>query len=248
MGVLFAYLSAMKYRKDGEPWNDGKPVWNKGVAMKPPFACTCAACGASMELRHSVKAERNRIYRIKRLGHSGYCSEACRSKSASAKISATLMGHVCHPVTPEGNARRRAALTGRTPWNRGKQMSETYKANHKEAWFKSPSSVAHLARIQSEYKGDRSPHWKGGITPQNRSMRASSELRAWRRAVLARDKRTCQLCGLRSGIMHADHIKPFATFPALRLDVNNGRTLCVSCHRATPTYGRHGRRGHRGVA
>ena len=36
---------------------------------------------------------------------------------------------------------------------------------------------------------------------------------------------------------HADHIKDFALFPNLRLDINNGRTLCKSCHRKTDNYG-----------
>jgi 5-methylcytosine-specific restriction endonuclease McrA len=38
-------------------------------------------------------------------------------------------------------------------------------------------------------------------------------------------------------VLQADHIKPFAHHPELRFDVNNGRTLCVPCHRKTDTYG-----------
>ena len=36
---------------------------------------------------------------------------------------------------------------------------------------------------------------------------------------------------------HADHELPFAYFPDLRFEVLNGRTLCETCHRKTPTFG-----------
>lgn len=59
----------------------------------------------------------------------------------------------------------------------------------------------------------------------------------WRKAVLQRDNFTCQDCGVAEGQLHADHIKPWAAHPELRHDPANGRTLCVSCHRKTPTWG-----------
>jgi len=42
----------------------------------------------------------------------------------------------------------------------------------------------------------------------------------------------CQACGGKSGVhyLQAHHIKPFADYPELRLDVNNGITLCSLCH------------------
>lgn len=87
--------------------------------------------------------------------------------------------------------------------------------------------------------------WKGGISPEHRRIRASGAYLNWRKAVLERDNYTCVFCGDRNykgrGVtvpLQADHIKPFYLFPELRFDVENGRTLCVECHRKTPTWGR----------
>lgn len=72
---------------------------------------------------------------------------------------------------------------------------------------------------------------------RHRDRRGSALDREWRAAVFARDNYTCQTCGQRGGRLNADHIKPFKAYPALRLELSNGRTLCVPCHRKTDTYG-----------
>lgn len=77
---------------------------------------------------------------------------------------------------------------------------------------------------------------KGNTTALER-LRRSATYKRWRKSVFERDRYTCQECGNRGGYLNADHIKPFALFPALRFDVTNGRTLCVPCHRKTETYG-----------
>lgn len=71
---------------------------------------------------------------------------------------------------------------------------------------------------------------------RTRGKHGSAEDREWRDAVFARDGFRCVLCGSR-GRLQADHIKPYSSHPELRHDMANGRTLCVPCHRATPTYG-----------
>lgn len=84
--------------------------------------------------------------------------------------------------------------------------------------------------------GDRNPAWKGGVTSKDKLFRKTPEYKAWRVSVFERDDYTCQICGIRGGSLHADHIKPFAYYKELRLDIDNGRTLCVDCHKKTDTY------------
>lgn len=85
--------------------------------------------------------------------------------------------------------------------------------------------------------------WKGGITPINHLIRTSREYKLWRTAVFQRDKYTCVWCGIKGGngetvVLNADHIKPFYLYPELRFAIDNGRTLCIDCHKTTDTYGR----------
>lgn len=85
-------------------------------------------------------------------------------------------------------------------------------------------------------RGDKIYNWKGGVRTEHQKIRGSIEYKIWRTAVFKRDDYRCMDCGERGGQLNADHILPFAHFPRLRFDINNGQTLCVDCHKKTPTY------------
>lgn len=84
-------------------------------------------------------------------------------------------------------------------------------------------------------RGKNHYNWQGGKTSEAARIRNSEDYKKWRRTVFERDGYRCIFCGS-SGNLQADHILPFAHYPELRLDVSNGRTLCVKCHKATDTY------------
>lgn len=85
-------------------------------------------------------------------------------------------------------------------------------------------------------RGEHTGNWKGGVTSKNTLIRNSNKYKNWRESVFKRDNYTCQFCGKCGGKIQADHIAPFATYPELRFSLDNGRTLCIDCHKKTPNY------------
>jgi hypothetical protein len=68
-----------------------------------------------------------------------------------------------------------------------------------------------------------------GVAEPN--ARTSPEAHAWRKAVFERDGYTCVECG-RQGRLQAHHLRSWAEDVDGRLDVDNGITLCLECHKA----------------
>lgn len=136
---------------------------------------------------------------------------------------------------------------GKSSWSKGKHLSEEHKRKIGESNKKVYSDISRRQEISNRFKGEKNKWWKGGLTEKNHSERVaimnSWEYRFWRESVFKRDNYTCVWCHLKAGlgksvILNADHIKPFASYPELRLVLENGRTLCVPCHKKTNTWGR----------
>ena len=128
----------------------------------------------------------------------------------------------------ESKAKTRAKLLGRVFSDETRRKMSATRTGQKHSM--------ESRRKQSEsQKGSGNHQWRGGLTTINQQIRKSLQYRLWREAVFMRDKWKCVWCGAK-GDMHADHIKPFSLFPELRFAIDNGRTLCVPCHKKTDTY------------
>lgn len=142
------------------------------------------------------------------------------------------MNIIGHPQTEETRKKigmaNAIALKGKIPWNKGIPSSR------KGIPWSDSEREAHRNTVA---KGERNHFWKGGVTSINEALRKSTEYRLWRKAVYERDKYTCIWCGQIGGKLHPDHIKPWSLYPELRFAIDNGRTLCISCHKKTETYG-----------
>lgn len=63
--------------------------------------------------------------------------------------------------------------------------------------------------------------------PSDRDLFAS---KVWRKAVYEKDGWVCQACGKHSGELNAHHLDAYDSYPEKRFSLENGVTLCPSCH------------------
>ena len=78
-------------------------------------------------------------------------------------------------------------------------------------------------------------HWKFNpkLTDEDRLVRdmQNGEIRKWRDKVYKRDDYTCQICSVKGGKLNAHHICSWDMHEDKRFDLDNGVTLCETCHK-----------------
>lgn len=114
--------------------------------------------------------------------------------------------------------------TGSTPWNKGLTIMTDER----------------IKRMAKNRMGIKNWSYKHGKSKSHRTQWRTAIHKAWRKSVFERDDYKCVLCG-NGGELNADHINCFAHNELLRYELNNGRTLCVECHKKTKNYGVHKR-------
>lgn len=103
------------------------------------------------------------------------------------------------------------------------------------------TSVLNDIKAKKAAKATRRVSQKGKLTKKkrrslNKKRRGfAKDDRQWRLRVLRRDNYTCQDCPIERRVrrkkgLHAHHKKPKSERPDLRLQVQNGVTLCRDCH------------------
>jgi hypothetical protein len=79
--------------------------------------------------------------------------------------------------------------------------------------------------------GENSPVWNHNLTQEERVRgRKFPEYYLWRDAVYIRDNYTCQITGKTNQILNAHHLYGYTANPTLRIEIDNGITLCESIH------------------
>lgn len=180
----------------------------------------CPKCNENFEIeRYAYNSK------LRRQGYKIYCSRSCylKNKTINPKSFTCIICNKDFPNIKSCKERKYCSRPCRYKDQKGKAPSAAgYKWTEEQRKIR-PGSFSNL--------------WKGGITATNKVIRMSLEYKLWRVAVFERDSYTCIWCGKKGVDLHADHIKPFAYYPDLRLEISNGRTLCAPCHKTTDTYG-----------
>jgi len=148
-------------------------------------------------------------------------------------------------IKVEKNQLGRKKFCSKQCFYKGRELKGLFEVGHKD--FVPIESRGHSEETKrkiseksraSAKRGDQSPLWKGGARKERKIAMGRYEYKEWRTSVFKRDNYTCVICGAKGGYLEADHIKPWALYEALRYEVDNGRTLCKTCHINQPTHGR----------
>jgi endogenous inhibitor of DNA gyrase (YacG/DUF329 family) len=230
-------MAAAKRGKD--PWNKGKPMWDtrphpKGTLGKPNKR---KGCKLSEEHRQKLCFPKPKPTLRQIDFKCLQCSKEFTSKKACKSLIPKFCSRTCAGLHKRQN-KKCPICQKHVSWVNSTFCSIECRSIARTGLKMSYASRKKMSLKKSGKKiGEKHWNWKGGVAEENLNKRRCFEYSNWRRNVFERDNFTCQICHKRGGELNADHILPFSIYPLLRHDLTNGRTLCVSCHKNTDTYG-----------
>lgn len=121
---------------------------------------------------------------------------------------------------------------------KGMRFTEEHKRNLSNAHAGFKVKIETKRKISAFKQGIPIEEWKEYSTTKTHRLKSSFLWKRWRDDIFSRDSWTCQNCGEKGGCLHPHHIKPKHAFPELIFDIDNGITLCKSCHMKTESWGR----------
>ena len=190
--------------------------------------------------RQSPTAETRKKISIALMGRPGHPHSA----ETRAKISAANMGH---PVSEETRKKWSAQRKG-NKYALGYRHNILAKEKNRRAHLGKSFNPETIARMKDgRRKRKNNANWKGGRSILPHLIRTNFKYRQWRSDIFTRDNFTCAICGdNQGGNLHAHHYPTrlliFIRAHSLETieealaceklwDINNGITLCETCHR-----------------
>lgn len=169
-------------------------------------------------------------------GRKKYCSRKCSQDHQSLLGNTEITCVICGKKRMVVNSQlSRASYCSRKCHDNSQIGSKGYWFGKKRTLEQMGNAVKTMFK-NGQMSGSNNPSWKGGITQTNWSERHLWKYQVWRKEVIKRDNYQCIWCESKENLT-VDHIKPFSKYPELRTNIDNGRTLCRSCHLKTPTWG-----------
>jgi len=87
-------------------------------------------------------------------------------------------------------------------------------------------------KMSESQKGEKHPNWNPNLTDEERQdKRNYPAYYDWRQSVYERDNYTCQCCGKKGRTLNTHHLESYAGNKDLRTTLENGITLCKTCHK-----------------
>lgn len=177
--------------------------------------CKCG-CGQQLERYDSRGRERNYLH-----GHAGRIKRVIFDCACGCGMTFTAKENEGRRYLKNHQNKIIGFQKGYEPHNKGK----SYIPKNIDQFVEGGKKT----RFNGSIGGELHPRYIDGRTPKMQSLRQKFR-QTISPKVLERDNYTCVLCDKYGGDLHVDHIKGWSTYPELRFDVNNCRTLCVDCH------------------
>lgn len=124
--------------------------------------------------------------------------------------------------------------------NRGKKRSEEWKKERSKKYlgqgnpfYGKKHSLETKIGLSCHFRGIAEEDFDDFAQPEKLRQTKSRAFKTWRTLVFERDNYTCLLCGKRGGDLEPHHIIPRRDDISKIYQIENGATLCKSCHKKT---------------
>lgn len=178
-----------------------------GSSRKVKVNVTCSHCGKTKEVVPSLEARLDRFY----------CNQACRNE------------HLKTLMAGEENPNYSKVKTLCSGCSKTIEIQPYRLEKHRYQFCTNDCYQRNIGRF---FTGEHNNNWNGNLSSKHREQqRLLPGYQNWRTSVFSRDQYTCQICKDSSGgNLVAHHLNSWDKHLEDRFSIENGITLCKSCH------------------